>query len=520
VLLTREWLDSVWCQKEAAVLLKRSVEDRSFCLIPLLLEDISLPAVWDSLLYIDFRGRFRPDGPGLDKLVYALLRGDAPEPGSTEGRVRDDRQTSIEGMLAKIDAQAITAQRVYQFWQQLRKTSMPDIRLTLHAADRLISLGSPRQALELLDTAGTGTRARQLHALAIAKTGAIDDAIVELESLQGEGHVDAETGGILAGRYRQKGKQTGLTPWFAKSRDTYRRYFDLTGDTYCGINAANMALQFKEVTQALLISGKLIDVLSQRSELALSSWDCATLGDAYFMVGDREKGRKWYEQAAQKAAAYDQDRAVMRSSVRLTLGRLGMPENLLDDVLQVPQPAAFFGHTIDDPDRPVPRFPSAMVPYVRTEIQKKLEQLQVNCGASSACAGGDLLFLKALLDRGGQATVVLPADVAEFELTYLSGNWVSRFREVIANPNVKIKLARPQDREDVWDACRREIANVTRELASLLDQRRLLLVVWDCNSKSYVKSAIDLWTEEGDPVESIILPSGESRAAAGNTIRA
>jgi hypothetical protein len=156
-----------------------------------------------------------------------------------------------------------------------------------------------------------------------------------------------------------------------------------------------------------------------------------------------------------------------------------------------------------------------MVPYVRTEIRKRLEQLQVNCGASSACAGGDLLFLEELLRRGGQATVVLPADVAEFEVTYLSGNWVSRFREAIANPNVKIKLAQPQDREDVWDACRREIAAVTRELSSLLDQRRLLLVVWDGNSKSYVKSAIDLWTEEGDPVDSIILPSAETSTTAG-----
>lgn len=48
---------------------------------------------------------------------------------------------------------------------------------------------------------------------------------------------------------------------------------------------------------------------------------------------------------------------------------------------------------------------------------------------------------------------------------------------VAANPNVKIKLAQPQVGEDVWDACRREIATFTRKLASLLDQCRLLLVV-------------------------------------------
>ena len=146
-------------------------------------------------------------------------------------------------LIRRIDAESITSQRLYQFWQKLRKTSMPNIRVTLHAADRLISLGSPRQALELLETAGDGVRARQLQALALAKTGAIDDAIAELELLESKGHVDAETGGLLAGRYRQKGQQTGLAVWDARARATYQRYFDQTGDTHCGINAAQMALQ-------------------------------------------------------------------------------------------------------------------------------------------------------------------------------------------------------------------------------------------------------------------------------------
>jgi hypothetical protein len=100
----------------------------------------------------------------------------------------------------------------------------------------------------------------------------------------------------------------------------------------------------------------------------------------------------------------------------------------------------------------------------------------------------------------------LPADQAEFEKTYLFGDWVQKFRDVAANSHTKIKLAQPQVGEDVWDACRRQIAAASRELANLLDQKRLLLVVWDGSSRSYVKSAIDLWKEELDPVETILLP--------------
>lgn len=512
VLLTRAWLESGWCQEEATVLLKRAVEEKHFRLIPLLLEDVPLPPMWAGRLYLDFRNHAHPDGPELDKLLYTLLGGSAPEPGSPEAKVRTDLQQSITGLMAKIDAESITGQRVYQYWQQLRKTSMPEIRVTLHAADRLISLGSPRLALELLETAGNGVRARQLHALALAKTGLVDDAIAELKALEAEGQRDGETGGLLAGRFRQKAEQTGSNVWSAAARETYLRYFEQTGDPYCGVNAANMALKAGDRSQAILISGKLIDVLTKSGEEMLTHWDCATLGDAHFIIGDAAKGRQWYEKAAVKAVTFDQDRAVMRKYARITLARLGLAENLVDDILQVPQPVAFFGHTIDDPKRAVPRFAVDLVPAVRKEIRQKLNQLQINCGVSSACTGADLLFLQELLQRGGQATVVLPSDKAEFEQTFLFDSWVSKFRDVIANPNTRIKLAQAQAGEDIWDACRREIVAATQELAKLLDQPRLLLVVWDGNSNTYVKSAIDLWSDEGDLVEKIILPRKETRA--------
>jgi hypothetical protein len=95
VLLTRAWLESAWCQEEATVLLKRSVEDKDFRLIPLLLEDLDLPPMWASRLFLDFRKHTRPEGPELDKLLYSVLGGSAPEEGSSEAKVRKDFQQSI-----------------------------------------------------------------------------------------------------------------------------------------------------------------------------------------------------------------------------------------------------------------------------------------------------------------------------------------------------------------------------------------------------------------------------------------
>ncbi|MCC6589503.1 MAG: DUF4071 domain-containing protein [Bryobacterales bacterium] len=498
-LITKEWLDSPWCQEEANALLQRDVEDKNFRLVPVLLEDVKLPAMWAGRIWIDFRGQSGPKGAALERLLLAL---------SGENSPAMDAEKAVQSMIEEIQS-AVTADRVYRLWTKLRRTSMVDNRVSEAAADVLIGFGRADYALEVIGTAGDGIRARQLRGLALAKTDRLEDAIEVLRKLEAETEddMDSETGGILAGRYRQMWEKTNDPTWLINARDTYKKYFQKSNDPYCGINAASLALLDGDRPEARKLAGQLVSALENRQDL--DRWNLATLGEANLILEDLDKAKEWYRRAAGAAAGRHQDIVVMRRTARKTLEAIQQPKNLLDKVLSVPAAVAFFGHSVDAPNRETPRFPVSQVRKVRDEIEAMLKTMRAGYGASSASAGSDLLFLVELLDMGGQATVVLPTDVDNFRETFLYGSWVDRFNDVVAKANVKV--IQPNPKEDVWDACRREIRNIVCDRAKMLESDANLLVVWDGDSKNYVYRAIEYWEEEGDPITKIML--GNAAAA-------
>ena len=77
----------------------------------------------------------------------------------------------------------------------------------------------------------------------------------------------------------------------------------------------------------------------------------------------------------------------------------------------------FSGHMVDAPTRPAPRFPASAVPAAAERIGAALDALGATAGdiaSSQAAAGGDLLFLQAVHDRGLRAQVLLPFAEDEF----------------------------------------------------------------------------------------------------------
>ncbi|MBL8294057.1 MAG: TIR domain-containing protein [Bryobacterales bacterium] len=502
-LITKDWLNSPWCQQEAAVLLQRSVEEKDFKLVPLLLEDVSLPAIWASRLYLDFRGQPGPRGPALDRLILALA-GD-------EGPAAREAERAVQRLLNGVKAQ-VTAERVYGFWNRLQRTIIVDNRIAECAADRLISLGRPDYALEVIGATGESVRARQLKGNALAKTGRVEDAIEVLRQLEAEAPGDPETRGMLAARYRQMWESTGERSWLIEARETYKLCFDLTGSTYCGINAASLALMDGKTPEALRIAGQLISKLEVVDEASRDRWYYATAGEAYLILNDLASAREAYRRAVGKAAGLYQDIAVMRQGVRRTCKAVGQPESSLDDILTTPAVFAFFGHSVDAPTREKPpRFPKGQVGRVSADIRAVLDQYRVHFGVSSACSGGDLLFLGELLKRGGQVTIVLPMEPEEFRETFLFGSWAERFDKIL--PSAVVRIAQPRTHEDVWDACRREIRDAACDIAGPLQEPAQLLVLWDGDARNYVKRAIDYWEELGDPVIKIMLGQADSANA-------
>jgi hypothetical protein len=104
------------------------------------------------------------------------------------------------------------------------------------------------------------------------------------------------------------------------------------------------------------------------------------------------------------------------------------------------QAILFTGHMVDAPDRPLPRFPSVLVPAAARRIEAALAEIDAgpcDLAFTQGAAGGDLLFAEASLARGVPLRLLLPLREGEFVAASLlpvedGAAWQARFRAVVA----------------------------------------------------------------------------------------
>ncbi|HEX2229000.1 MAG TPA: TRAFs-binding domain-containing protein [Candidatus Binatia bacterium] len=514
VLLSKGWLESSWCQEEANVLLHRTVEDPSFRVIPVRIDDCKLPPIWNSRTWLDFSHATSPEGPAFRKLQFALLGRTPPPEEAVETRVFKAETDATDELLRDIRAAAAAgAPRVYRLWTKWSEAQMPDGPASLHVAQTLVGLGRPDQALEVLNHARPGDRADQLRALALAKSDKLDESIEILRKLYDakKTEIDAETGGILAGRYKQRWLARGSTHTLdlRAAFEIYRETFERTKDSYPGINAAAMALELGDRAESGRIAQKILLSLEGARTDELDHWKLATIGEAYLLSSDLENAKKWYGKAVSSCPERHQDIAVMRRQARRNLQKLGLQRDSLDGVLQVPGVAAFTGHMVDAPGRPTPRFPQEKVGIVRNAIAERLKKHQIGYGFSSAARGSDLVFIEELKKTGGCSRVFLPFPREQFKLTSVGYGWDGRFDKALRDVEV-IELSSevpPEDKQpDAYSACNAKIIEEAIAKAKLLDEQPILITVWNGNPGDGVggtADAVHAWRDEGYTVEQI-----------------
>ena len=518
VLVSRGWLDSPWCQEEANVLLKRATEDKTFRLIPLRLDSSPMPALLDSRLWLDFQQMPQAEGPKVDELLYALIGQKPPVQDSPSAKVEatETRITEafIKEFLEKIHAAAHTDPgRIMKVFHEWCQSGLSDTAPVIIAAEKLIGQNRPELALEALKRSTEGLRVRQLRALALAKSGQRDEAIERLERLRQQGELDAETGGLLAGRYKERWLLTHDVAAREASYRLYRETYEQTGDPFNGINAAAMALQCGDRAVAYRIADHVREALQKRAEQEFDHWDLATVGEALLLSEKFDEARERYRQAVARGIGLHQDIAVMRRQARLNLEALGHPCNRFDEVLPVPRVMAFMGHMVDAADRSVPRFPAAKIPPVREAIRQRLRLLGATHGVSTAARGSDILFIEELLQQGGYPLVVLPFPDEEFLKISGGGRWDERFRQLRDRVELRVlRQTRPPDDElpAVFAATNREVQRQAVEYARRLDETPVVLAVWDKNpgdGPGGTADAVALWQEDGYEVDIIDITS-------------
>lgn len=376
----------------------------------------------------------------------------------------------------------------------------PDLHTAL--GDMLLQQGQPILAYDVL-MAGLHRwpdylRLQQLLALALARSGATQAANQLLAELLQSGQRDEQTLGLYARTHKDLWKQTRdeeqrsrhLTLAFQQYLEAYRHSRSL----WTGINAATMAVMVGD----LPLAQTLAEEVRQESLAALADetihgqdpyWVLATLGEVELILNHWEAAAQYYTQAAQLGANRYGDLSSSYRNAALLMRHFQQEVETLNHWFSLPRVAVFCGHRVDQPSRAIPRFPASLEQPVYEAIHQRLKALGTYVGFASAASGGDILFLEALLDLGGELNIVLPYNREQFVADAVQDqpseqateDWLARFNRVLSHAREVIIASdhKPKDDAISYEYSNRLLHGLASMRAQQLQTTLVPLAVWD-----------------------------------------
>jgi class 3 adenylate cyclase len=432
------------------------------------------------------------------------------------------------------------------FWQ-VRKPELGDHTAEIYRelGGRLLRLGEP---LLTYDVASEGlthlpgdVRLRQLLALALARTGATVRAQELLAELAHQGNHDEETMGLLARTHKDlaliSNEPAARNRHLADARREYEESYRRSRGYYAGINAATLSLVLGDLGHARDLAREVrercFEVLKQ-PENEDRYWPTATLGEAALILGEWLQAEESYQRARTLAQGRLGDLSSTRRNARLLLDHLGGDRTKVESWLRIPSVVVFVGHMIDQPGRPVPRFPSSIERTVCEALRERLIKMNAGIGFSSAACGSDVLFLEVLSELGGEAHIVLPYQKELFfrdSVDIIPGaDWEERAQRALEHT---VDVVTVSDQKLAIGSISFEYANevllgLAAARAGYLDAELKPLAIWDGrlgDGPGGTASTIELWRKLGYDVsvidlEEIRRSSGlESHATAAPQMR-
>ena len=397
--------------------------------------------------------------------------------------------------------------------------------------EKILKQGEPLLAYDVvsegLKNCPKDVRLRQLQGLALARSGATERANRILEQLRAEKHIDEETLGMLARTYKDRAARSKTLretrKFLSRAAEIYAHAYQLKGGYWTGINAATTALLIGKTKRAMSLA-KQVTVLCLRLRRAHGDqyWLLATLGEAALVLRDWEGAANWYRQAGQVGRHRFGDLQSSRRNARLLLRHWKADASEIERYLHIPRVLVFAGHMIDQPGRGKPRFPKELEPAVADAIRRHLDKADASLGYASAACGSDILFLEAMLARGGEIVVVLPYEHEQFIRDSVSvipdGKWRVRFESVLKHAT-RVVIASTQRLEIggvSLDYANQLLIGLAKIRATQLETELSGLAVWDGrhgDGPGGTASVVERWRNIDLPVEIIDLVKVRSELA-------
>lgn len=307
--------------------------------------------------------------------------------------------------------------------------SSPDnIRQLLHQGRYL----EARAASDKFIVSNESLEAKQLHALALSKSGELLSAVEFFEPVHQDHAQDPETAGIMGGIYKELFRQTKDQKYAIFSRDAYLNSFNATAHYYPGINAATMSAVAGKFQKGREIAQQVLAVLPNT---VTDFWELVTVAEAKLIVKDARGAAEIYFKALKLAGANWGNINSVYNQLWLLNHYLRVPSEILK-AYGPPVVIVLVGHMIDHPQRPTPRFANELAPTVKAELATIIKTHNAKIGYTSLACGSDILFAEAMEEGGGEVNIFLPfrkEDFLETSVRFAGESWVARFEKLLQN---------------------------------------------------------------------------------------
>ena len=267
---------------------------------------------------------------------------------------------------------------------------------------------------------------RLLQVLSLLRGRSTGAALQGLEGLEPELTDDLAVASQarLAAVHRLIWELKGDRDELQKARRLYAHLYEVNGSAADAIEAAILSLQLGDRERAWRFA-----------ETILADSDPPASGLAYLILGNADEAHAAFTKASDTwGSDYRPVIAALKSVRALAAAGIEIP-GPITALLQPPRVVIFGGQPLDVAGAEEPLLPPTKLPALKRAIEQQLAALDARIGYSSLACGADLLFVEALLERGGEAHIVLPCalpDFIEARVAYAGPGWVDRFEQALS----------------------------------------------------------------------------------------
>lgn len=338
-----------------------------------------------------------------------------------------------------------------------------------------------------------------LPIIAHARAGALDHALrlfqdAGLDSVTDDAAVLSLKGRLLKDQGRRADGEERRA-FYARSAEAYGAAGAINWATYPLINAASLSLLAGEPARAAALAEKVLARLDQGDrEPDTPYWREATRAEAELLLGRTHEAWLTLQGAVELAPRAWEDHASTLRQFALILEAQGQPADWLEP-LRPPRALHFAGHLGVDPDDA----------GLAARVAQVLESESVGFGYGALAAGADIVIAEALLARGAELHLVLPAGRAAFRAASVESfgeAWAGRFDAVLARAETVSIVAGLAERPDPLSlklAARAAMGRAAMQ-ARLLATEAIQLTVPEAEPggpAALTAWAREVWTEAG-----------------------